>query len=54
MLKWERENCCTNSSQILGKQGGPIDPNNVLVFEDAPTGVLGAKNAGMWVHLFNL
>uniref|UniRef100_A0A6N2MR06 Riboflavin kinase n=1 Tax=Salix viminalis TaxID=40686 RepID=A0A6N2MR06_SALVM len=30
-------------------EGGPVDPQKILVFEDAPAGVLAAKNAGMCV-----
>ncbi|PON56754.1 HAD-like domain containing protein [Parasponia andersonii] len=29
--------------------GGPIDSDKIIVFEDAPSGVKGAKNGGMFV-----
>ncbi|XVF34217.1 hypothetical protein REPUB_Repub18cG0040100 [Reevesia pubescens] len=32
-------------------EGGPIDSQKILVFEDAPVGALAAKNAGMIVEI---
>ncbi|KAM3287786.1 (DL)-glycerol-3-phosphatase 2 isoform X1 [Capsicum chacoense] len=32
-------------------EGGPVDPQRILVFEDAPSGVLAAKNAGILTAL---
>ncbi|GER52646.1 disease resistance protein RGH3 [Striga asiatica] len=32
-------------------EGGPVDPQKILVFEDTPSGVLVAKNAGMSVAM---
>ncbi|KAL3746028.1 hypothetical protein ACJRO7_015040 [Eucalyptus globulus] len=34
-------------------EGGPVDPLNVVVFEDAPAGVNAAKNAGMLLSILN-
>ena len=31
----------------MDEQGGPVDSQKILVFEDAPSGVGAAKNAGM-------
>lgn len=43
----------SSSWKFLDEQGGPVDSQKILVFEDAPSGVGAAKNAGMWVIILN-
>lgn len=37
----------SSSWKFVDEQGGPVDSQKILVFEDAPSGVGAAKNAGM-------